>query len=560
MNLLKLKLREQGLGVLLFFAFSSCDKILPPSGNGVDIPVTIGAVSIAGGAQNETITRAGGGEKRIIGEPVSLSFGDGLMAEITVEEDAFSLLRATKLETDKTFRVIALKHDDQTYLSHADFKVGGSSNYSSPDLHVPEGMECDFVCISFNSDADLPPMTAANISALTLDDSKDFLYQRITTSINGSSSPLSFDGLTHQFAKVTLVLNGGSRTITSVAKTIWILSVSTPVSFNLTTTTSALRGTTFTKYFTGWVSTSASIRQDELRLLPKSNTSTLRLPEGAITLDNTWKSKAKDVTLPALEVGKSYTVRIRLGLKDATSNMFWDETNSRLTFDKDDGAGNKKYQGVFFKWGSLIGVSPVGDYSSSSTVLYKPTNTSAPAGTPRTWVKTTGADNAWSGSSWSNIPYDSTSGGDLRTARSLLSNPDFEHYTGDICNYINPAYCMPTSIEHENLGIGDSNASGPYYWNSSGSIPTVTADGKAEFTTRFGTFTGISGTTYYLPASGFRGSSNGALYNVGSVGYYWSGSADYSGRAYYLRFYSNNADADDNINTEYGFPVRCVLR
>jgi hypothetical protein len=63
---LMIKKHWQILFAALLFLFSSCDQLLPPSGNGADIPVKIRAVSIAGGAKNETITRASAGEGKTI--------------------------------------------------------------------------------------------------------------------------------------------------------------------------------------------------------------------------------------------------------------------------------------------------------------------------------------------------------------------------------------------------------------------------------------------------------------------------------------------------------------
>jgi hypothetical protein len=64
MSLLRLNLKAQGVAVLRFFVFSSCDKILPPSGSGVDIPVKIRVVSIAGGAEKQLGKDGGGGGRK----------------------------------------------------------------------------------------------------------------------------------------------------------------------------------------------------------------------------------------------------------------------------------------------------------------------------------------------------------------------------------------------------------------------------------------------------------------------------------------------------------------
>ena len=64
-------------------------------------------------------------------------------------------------------------------------------------------------------------------------------------------------------------------------------------------------------------------------------------------------------------------------------------------------------------------------------------------------------------------------------------------------------------------------------------------------------------TTWY-PASGYRGSSDGALGYVGRSGRYWSVTPD-SNRAYYLYFdYYGDVNPADNNGRAYGFSVRCL--
>ena len=61
----------------------------------------------------------------------------------------------------------------------------------------------------------------------------------------------------------------------------------------------------------------------------------------------------------------------------------------------------------------------------------------------------------------------------------------------------------------------------------------------------------------YFPASGYRNSSSGSLYGVGSRGCYWSASPDSSGSGHNLRFYSSYWYWNNNYRA-YGFPVRAV--
>jgi uncharacterized protein (TIGR02145 family) len=553
----------------IFLLFSACDKILPPSGNGVDIPVKIRAVSIAGGAQNETITRAGG-ESRIVGEPVIQDLGDGMLAEITVEEDLSALRVGDKsLTPNAWFRIIAIKSSDNTYLSHADFQAKtGDGYYTDDNLHVPSDMVCDFICFSYNSTtASLPAVNytvGATLPTHSMDGSTDFLYQRLTSQTISADNPsLAFDNLWHQLAKVSLVFNTSYNKwpITAVNPNALptIGSLAIPSAFTLTNDTPP-SGSATTQSFTGWPATPSSteVSSGELRVVPKTGSLTLTIPQGAIRVSGSsytsqpTAEKTYTITV-TLEKGKSYTVRIKPYVpKFAGSNIYWDSANSKLTFDTDN-ATNTLYQGVYFKWGSLIGVSPVGAYSSNAstgTVLYWPDDV-----TNRTWKVVRG------GTSWSNIPYYAAESAYGTGEKTLLNNSttaNFNAYKGDICNYINPAYRMPTLDELAALGTGTSSADGEYTWTGAGNATSADATGKQVFN-QYGTFK-KTGTEYVLPASGFRSYSSGTVNFAGSAGYYWSGSSENSSEAYGSYFDSSRgASAVNGDDRRYGYPVRCVL-
>jgi len=66
-----------------------------------------------------------------------------------------------------------------------------------------------------------------------------------------------------------------------------------------------------------------------------------------------------------------------------------------------------------------------------------------------------------------------------------------------------------------------------------------------------------TGPDLYFPASGYRKYDTGALYRVGSFGYYWSASPDGSYRGHYLKFDSSSWTWGNNYRA-LGFPVRAV--
>ena len=67
----------------------------------------------------------------------------------------------------------------------------------------------------------------------------------------------------------------------------------------------------------------------------------------------------------------------------------------------------------------------------------------------------------------------------------------------------------------------------------------------------------MNGANVFFPASGYRSSSSGSLYGVGSYGYYWTAtpcSASY-GR---LLYFNSSSTSWSNVNRAIGFPVRAV--
>ena len=67
-------------------------------------------------------------------------------------------------------------------------------------------------------------------------------------------------------------------------------------------------------------------------------------------------------------------------------------------------------------------------------------------------------------------------------------------------------------------------------------------------------------TAAWYPAVGYRFNDSGALYNVGSNGYYWSASPypSYSNYAYYLHFSTGNVYPANYNSRSHGYSVRCV--
>jgi hypothetical protein len=554
----------------VFLVFSSCDKILSPSGTGELVQVKIRAVSIAGGAKNETVTRASGAS-RMVGEPVIQDLGGGMFAEIAVEEDVSALRdgEGTTLANSALYRVIVL-NSDGNYVAHKDFTMGAEPG----EIALQEG-SYSFICFSFNTSAKLPD--AGNGAG------SDFTFAATTASEiywqkQSVTLPLEADVsflLKPQFVKVKLKLDAGwNRTITTIdnAKPI-SLDAPTSGSFNLATGNFTGSGS-FS--FSGWSSTGERrVTSGEFTFLPKATgTYALSFAAGALTKSGVpWTSAAwtSYFVNSKFAAGGSYTIVARLNqrtsYKFAGSNIYWD--GSKLTFDLYGSNDNTKYQGVFFKWGSLIGVSPAeADDSpfSSGTAANEGKNDGTPIYMKDpfgNWVKTNVAyatSQGWFGNGavsneegydvWKLIPYGSSVEPYDMDAYTLLTlYSDFAGYRGDICNYIDPAYRMPTGAELRDLGKPTSGATS----STTSDDPT----GKYVFNSNnFCTFT-IGDVTLTLPASGYRFNGTGKLDAVGDGGYYNSGTADDALSAYYLFFKTDTGYTYTAIRA-YGHAVRCV--
>jgi hypothetical protein len=270
-----------------------------------------------------------------------------------------------------------------------------------------------------------------------------------------------------------------------------------------------------------------------------------------------------------LEGGKSYTLHINVkqGRAWAGSNVYWDDDSKCLTFKEAGHVGEENYyQGVYFRWGSLVGISPVGAFDTgendpdAGTILYVYHNGQ--------WEKTTVAeacDNGYSGFlstnvSWTGIPYVSTGMGSY-TANNLGGS--FVDNTGDICRFLDPGYRLPVASEF-------AATAGAYTWGTDtdallwykgGSFSSVVS-GNEFGQHLFDPGSGAGCATNYgsaFPAAGCRKSGDGELENVGTHGYYRSSSANYNTTNGAYSFYYRTADLTvDNSARQYGFTVRCL--
>jgi uncharacterized protein (TIGR02145 family) len=247
-----------------------------------------------------------------------------------------------------------------------------------------------------------------------------------------------------------------------------------------------------------------------------------------------------------------------LNLQWAGSNIYWD--GSKLTFDDSSIKINKEHQGVLFKWGSLVGMSPAratGNSTGWAGLTYYPTN----PGVDTTWTT-----DAALYSDYALIPYVSGDPGSyLRTnayLTTITNDPDSVAASkGDICVYLTKIgaapkgkrWRMPTSAEFKALADyervpADTNT-------AFAAVSNQTADGATNITNGWQR---KDLNTPYFPASGFRNTA-GTLGVVGTNGYYWSSSPASNVVGFYLGFTGTTVGtANNSYGSTYGFAIRCV--
>jgi hypothetical protein len=614
----------------LLMLFVSCDTSNDvPESSGKLIPVSVRSLEVAADGEETVVRSAPQREAEMVSTPI----GDGMLLEMKLEREESPLRLVgdgdTKsLANGAKFRVIALLHDDinnNKYVSHGDFTVtaGPAELHSADPFYVEAGSSYDFICISYN-DEDLPATTdyveGSALPALSVSNSKvNLLWWKspaVTAISTADDTNLSIT-LKQKLAKVQVVLdcsyNGWKITGLDAGKSITMRTGVVNGTMNLVTgVVSGTAGDHTITWPEALVAGDEAIRQPSnvFYVIPKSVS--VRIPAEAITVTgNTVRS-----TIPtavgtgtfstALEGGGNYKLYVKLRTpKWATSNIYWqavdDEENSKypgyLTFDpwQPDGSGdaapNRGYQGVMFKWGSLVGVAPAqsgGPLYSNNTALYVPhgypaapkwkqttrnmvkDDTDIPAATDN-W--TTWGQNAYTAT---DIPYMDPSRGGTSMDRNdtylidAARNDEttYKGLRGDICQYLSKTgaavggYRLPASYE-----LGSSSGSDDYQegWSTS----TTFAEQAPMDIAGKGSMIGASSDQSFakntimgnviFPASGSRGGGSGSVGSRGSVGYYWCGS---SADSYYARILEFTSTFLDSYN--YGFrscaySVRCVL-
>jgi hypothetical protein len=588
-------------GVLLFvvcglvFTLSSCDKeALGDTPVGELVPISINFLGISEG-NVENLSRSAATES--VTETVVLD--DGMLMEMSLEPDPVAELRAVSVLADNVkFLLIAVKAADDHYVSHAVYTMtGGIPALDAPgdSVHVPSGGNYRFICVSLNSSTSPELYTHGTLlegvvpSFANIPGTADLLYWRsdAITVTSRRVLPVAFNHwFSRIYLKVSAQYNGwrisnvdGSKFKFALRGSVASLSHDGTVSGSTTAD-----GPNSTWPASGTVVDTVRTSDPLVYYMDAVSEPRLIVNAGAVSFENRPSFPSANIAaddrprFPVLAGGKSYILRVKLKIpKFANSNIYWDDTAQKLTFDAhiDSVANSGDYiarkheqrkQGVLFKWGSLIGISAPGRADTLSYIwkdsasIYVPEIPANPKTNHAAWTKTTvtAAQFAWSslwGSGYLGIPYamgdDYAAYGSGQNNMYLSLMPDSTgFYKGDICHYLNENYRMPCSKE---LGIV------PAAWASNTPNTYVATDiyGQSFLDANRCATLKVNGMLF--PASGNYLMSNGGLYHIGYSGSYWSSSTD-NEKGYCLYFAANSVTASGNGGRTGGFSVRCVLK
>jgi hypothetical protein len=603
--------RFLGFAVVLTLFFVSCDTKngLPDNElSGQSVPVRIRSFAVAeGGSESFTRTSLQGKQ-----ETVLMPIGDGMLMEMSVKEEE-SPLRKTELATGAYFRVIAVKAGTTEYHSHGDFV------YENPitlltDFHVKIGDEYDYICFSYNETTNtLPPATGYSEGvalpiSLNMSTTKDPLWCKITGLGQVSSSGVELDiTMKHLLAKVKVKVDCGYNgwKITGVAANkVAVVTVNPALSCAIDWKTGVISGTDMDQGLSYTISDATRTDQisGEVTIIPKASNAVIKFKASAVSrngLGTAVPISETTATLDrALEGGVSYTITVRLRTPIwARSNIYWDGAAKRMTFVP---AGTDKskegYQGVYFKWGSLVGIGPTG--FGSATTVYLP-DVADDDGDPDTKWRTPMTPNAAGYGSWGeynngnigiatgvpyvdpvNFPGNSVTGRDNTYLLDLVAADAatmYANFRGDICQYLGTlyddlkGYRMPTSLEfgHDDTdqwtGRTDSWVKATSF--SYKSYSSVAADGTTNMigaaTPPNESFAQNTAMDVILPASGYM-STDGGLYgytSAGLYGFYYSSSVEGALGQYCMTFDYGNHKVIVPYNggsRSYGGSIRCV--
>jgi hypothetical protein len=574
-------MRKIGLAVLwgLAVLLAGCEKegVLGGSGEKVTVNFSLGDIDYKGG---ETVTR---GDSEMT-EIVKVPLGDGLFMYTTIEENLEAPTRAgDPLEDGVKVRVVAYQSSTVKGTGEYTVKSGMLVSENGSGFEVEEGTYT-FVAYSYNSSTP-PDYTEPTI---TVASPHDLLWGSHTQLVDASNSSVSIT-MDHLFAQVRVKATTTGVSGQPIIKSMTGVTVTpgNPVDLTIQTGGVGQNAVAATQAISEWNNLNSTVVTSGPITVNTNGANPIYVNISSVTIAEYLAfTGIKAEFKKALTAGYSYTLVVNFKKTIwAKSNIYWVSTggsNGYLTFDTQEN-GHQGYQGVFFKWGSLVGISPAqaggsDEYLDKTVPIYVPIfNVTTP--TSSSWKATNGSamagdmdfptvTNNWT--DWAvtsalgeadpetSIPYMdgsyaksgettyydrySNTNNTYVIDEALNRDTTYQGFRGDICQYLSTKtgvvsghYRLPSAEE-----LGETTGS---FWSDladwikgSGSFLVNNAAGNAAGSANLLDAAGNNGYTVYgsaihrtigdvvFPASGLR-QNRGELWNVGGYGYYWAGSA-----------------------------------
>jgi hypothetical protein len=545
-------------GVAVFFA--ACGKEdLEGAKRTIRVNFTIEDISYG---DNEVVTRSG---KAWAQETVATSLGDDIYMYATLAEAEAASLRAENIPIGNRLQIVAYKKtggDSYTYEGDAKYVVTAGGIEPVPEhpvgLLLSSYGTYKFTAYSLNTSA-VPDYSATAVAYSPNTAGTDPLWgETADISINSDDNDLTIT-VKHVYSKVkvsvtTAGISDPAPDISSPLDAAFLGYEASLKSGNF------IKGTAENQTFTFPSFTTTTAIESGERMVYAGGEAVTSVKMTSVTIDGvTYVGPVARFNM-RLESGKYYTLMIDFKMIIwAGSNIYWD--GGKLTFEApnaDVHADEQRYQGLFFKWGSLVGISGTGVENrkfSETTKVYIPVFNSL---SDKDW------DTVNAYSSWEDIEHILPPGTNDRYISYLVDNVrntdnDYAYWKakkGDICRYLSENgfgpggnYRMPTSFE---FGDKEDNATGGATgWELTGSSIYLQSDNEVG-TTILPSYYSNSNAHVSFPRAG-NINNNGTLSTVNRYGYHWSASGEDSEKVHCLREITRSS-----YHAAHAFPVRCV--
>jgi hypothetical protein len=487
---------------------------------------------------DETVTR-GYSE---VEETARVPLGDGVFMFATLEEDLEAPTRAgVALEDGVKVRIVAYNETTSAETS-MEYTVMGGALTTNTAMTIETGNTYTFVAYSYNSTIS-PTYPATTITEAP---TKDLLWGSVSKPITPTDNSV-YITMNHVFTQIKMKATTTNVSAQPVIKGLTGVTVTPGNAVDLTIKTGAVAPNgADTQTVSTWNDMNTTTVVSDPILVYTGTANPIYVNISSVTIDGYLAFTGIQAAFKkALTAGYSYTLVVNFKKTIwAKSNIYWEWNDDAdhaqggyMTFDTQEN-GHQGYQGLLFRWGSLVGLSPALPAAFSSNVpVYKP-DASEESG----WTVS-------SYSSWGSVPY--LSSGEINANQ-------YASFLGDVCQYIgitNPTlsgYRLPTMSEFGNSGwvMYNAGSANLNMANELGTADLLSAENNGSYCCH-----SAMGVT--LPTPGHRDYGTGGLFNVNYYGNYWSSDSK-SNTAGKLLFRYGGVTTGEYSYRTWAYAVRCV--